>query len=601
MPPRLAAPTLVDAVRAIAGDTARGFVFVKSDGTERLYTFHDLADEAERRAARLISMGVRKGDRVALIIPDGDEFVLSFLGTLFAGGIPVPIYPQVSFKNVETYHDTVAHIVQASDAAMLLTTNASKPFVDPVMARTSDTLRSAHTVEDLRGEEGAGPAPRVDVRVDPEDLALLQFTSGSTSRPKGVMVTHANLAANAAAFMLDGIHRDEDTDKGVSWLPLFHDMGLIGFVVGPLFTHIPCVLLPTASFVRSPRLWLDKIHQHRGTITYAPSFAYALVAKRLKDKDVEGLDLSCLRVAGCGAEPIRARALRDFASKLAPARFDPSAFLPSYGMAEATLAITFIPLKVGLHTDEVDPEHLTLGEAVRATGPAESRQELVDCGVPFPHHELAIVDESGTILGERRVGQIVTRGPSVTNGYFREPELTAQALKPLSSSAGAPQDIWLHTGDLGYTVDGRLFVCGRIKEIIIIRGRNYYPSDIEWAVGELPAVRRGNAVAFGAQFDGEEKLVICCEGAASDAAKIQDGVRTCVGAQFGLEVHEVVVTPPASLPRTSSGKPQRNKTRLMYLNGTLLRARSVHVPPAAGGDPTQSTEGSAPTAGPQTS
>ena len=196
------------------------------------------------------------------------------------------------------------------------------------------------------------------------------------------------------------------------------------------------------------------------------------------------------------------------------------------------------------------------------------------------------------------MGQIVTRGPSVTKGYFRDPELTAQALKPLSAGE---QEIWLHTGDLGYRVDGRLFVCGRIKEIIIIRGRNYYPSDIEWAVGELAAVRRGNAVAFGTQFDGEEKLVVCCEGTASDAAGIQDGVRTCVGAQFGLEVHEVVVTPPASLPRTSSGKPQRNKTRLMYLDGTLLRARSVHGPAVAAGDPAQSTEGNAPSAGPQTS
>jgi fatty-acyl-CoA synthase len=419
------------------------------------------------------------------------------------------------------------------------------------------------------------------------------------------MVTHGNLAANAAAFMIDGVHCDEQTDKGVSWLPLFHDMGLIGFVVGPLFTHVPCVLLPTASFVRSPRLWLDKIHQHRGTITYAPSFAYALVAKRLKEKEVEGLDLSCLRVAGCGAEPIRARALRDFAAKLAPARFDARAFVPSYGMAEATLAITFAPLRDGLRTDEVDSERLTKGEAIGTRGPsdAHAHQEIVDCGVPFPRHELAIVDEAGRVLGERRVGQIVTRGPSVTKGYFRDAELTAQALKPLAQGSGIGQgqdEAWLHTGDLGYIVDGRLFVCGRLKEIIIVRGRNYYPTDIEWAVGELPAVRRGNAVAFGAEFDGEERLVVCCEGTASDVGGIQDGVRVCVGAQFGLEVHEVVVAPPATLPRTSSGKPQRNKTRHMYLNGTLLRARSVHTPPAEPGDPVESTEGKAPIADPQT-
>jgi fatty-acyl-CoA synthase len=409
--------------------------------------------------------------------------------------------------------------------------------------------------------------------VSPDDLALLQFTSGSTSRPKGVMVTHGNLAANAEAFMIHGIDRDERTDKGVSWLPLFHDMGLIGFVAGPLFAHIPCVFLPTATFVRAPRIWLDKLHEHRGTITYAPNFAYALVAKRLKEKDVEGLDLSCVRVAGCGAEPIRARALRDFAARLAPARFDPRAFLPSYGMAEATLAITFVSMGDGLRTDRVDPGALTKGEALRSD--RDEGQEVVDCGIPFPGHELAIVDESGRRLDERRVGQIVVRGPSVTKGYFEDPDLTAQAFKPIAESS---DEVWLHTGDLGYVADGRLFVCGRVKDIIIVRGRNYYPSDIEWAVSELAVVRRGNVVTFSAEIDGDEQIVVCCEGAASDAGVIQEAVRTCVASQFGLTVREVVVSPPASLPRTSSGKPQRRKACQMYLDGTLPRARSVQSP-----------------------
>jgi fatty-acyl-CoA synthase len=549
------APTLVDAVRALREDRARGFVFVRPDGTERLYSFYDIAAEAERRAGHLAARGLRKGDRLAMVVPDGHEFVLSFLGALFAGVVPVPIYPQLTFKNIEGYHDTVAHIAQASGAAMLLTTAATRPYVEPVLPRV-ESLRSLATVDELVGEVGGTP----DARVTPDDLAFLQFTSGSTSRPKGVMVTHANLAANSAAFMLDGLQRDDSIDKGVSWLPLFHDMGLIGFVVGPLFTNIPCVFLPTASFVRAPRLWLDKIHEHRGTITYAPNFAYALVAKRLKDKDVEGLDLSCLRIAGCGAEPIQARALRDFAARLAPAKFDPRAFLPSYGMAEATLAITFVPLRDGLKTDTNAAGH-----------------ELVDCGQAFPEHELAIVDDAGRKLAEGQVGQIVTRGPSVTRGYFQEPELTAETYKPLPDDPdGAP---WLHTGDLGYLVGGRLFVCGRLKDIIIVRGRNYYPSDIEWAISELPGIRRGNVVAFGAAVEGngEEQLVICCEGTASEVAAIQEASTRCVADQFGLTVREVVVAPLASLPRTSSGKPQRRKTRQMYLDGTLPRARSVQV------------------------
>jgi fatty-acyl-CoA synthase len=564
------APTLVDAVRALEGDRERGFVFVKGDGAERLYSFHDIAAEAERRASHLVARGLRKGDRLAMVIPDGDEFVLSFLGALFAGIVPVPIYPQLSFKNIDSYVDTVAHIARASGSSLLLTTAATRAYVEPALLRV-EVLRGLMTVDEMASE-----APPARVSVGPDDLAFLQFTSGSTSRPKGVMVTHANLAANSAAFMLDGLKRDSSVDKGVSWLPLFHDMGLIGFVVGPLFTNVPCVFLPTASFVRAPRLWLDKIHQHRGTITYAPNFAYALVAKRMKDRDVEGLDLSCLRVAGCGAEPIQAKALREFAAKLAPAGFDPRAFLPSYGMAESTLAITFMPLGKGLETDK-----------------NEVGQELVDCGEPFPGHELAIVDEAGHRLGERQVGQIVARGPSVSQGYFREPEMTAETYKPLAGDDGGP---WLHTGDLGYLVNGRLYVCGRVKDMIIVRGRNYYASDIEWAVGEQIAasgVRRGNVVAFGVDANGEEQLVVCCEGTSAEASSIQEAATRCVADQFGLAVHEVFVAALASLPRTSSGKPQRRKTRQMYLEGTLPRARSVQSSPPEELEANHSREGAA--------
>jgi fatty-acyl-CoA synthase len=575
--PSHVAPTLVDAVRALATDGERGFVFVQPDGSERLFTFGEIAAEADRRGAALRARGLGKGDRLAMVVPSGDEFVLSFVGALFAGVVPVPVYPQLTLKNVAAYHETVAHIVRASGASMLLTTDAARPFVEPVAA-LAPSLRSVVSVSEL----DAPPGSRCAAQVTAEDLAFLQFTSGSTSRPKGVMVSHANLAANAEAFMVHGLRRDPSVDKGVSWLPLFHDMGLIGFVVGPLFTHVPCVFLPTASFVRAPRLWLDKIHQHRGTITYAPNFAYALVAKRLKDKDVEGLDLSCLRVAGCGAEPIQAKALRDFAARLGPAGFDPRAFLPSYGMAEATLAVTFTPKGEGLRTDEVDPSALASGTATPSDD-AENARPIVDCGRAFPGHEVAIVDDQGHVLGERQVGQIVVSGPSVARGYYDQPDLTAATFKPLAPSEGKGSGPWLHTGDLGYLCGGRLFVCGRVKDVIIVRGRNYYPSDIEWAVGEVSHVRRGNVVAFGIQADakgrvvsngtGEEQLVICCEGASADADAIREAASSRVAEQFGLSVHEILVVPLASLPRTSSGKPQRSATRRMYLDGVLRRTR----------------------------
>ncbi len=600
---RPVAPTLVQAVRDLAGDDARGFVFYRSDGTERLYTFAQIEAEAQRRANGFAALGLAKGDRLALVLPDGEEFVLSFLGALFAGVIPVPMYPQLSFKNIESYHATVAHVAKASRASVLLTSPSTKSFVEPALALigSDDAQRSSVprlvTVDALPAD-----APRTSVDVSPDDVAFLQFTSGSTSRPKGVVVTHGNLAANSAAFMLEGLHADPAIDKGVSWLPLFHDMGLIGFVVGPLFTNIPCVFLPTASFVRAPRLWLDKIQEHRGTITYAPNFAYALVAKRVKDKEVDSLDLSSLRVAGCGAEPIQAKALRDFATRLAPAKFDPHAFLPSYGMAEATLAITFVPFGDGLKTDAVDARELTRGHATPGQS-ADPPIELVDCGVAFAGHEVAIVDDAGRRVSPRTVGQIVFRGPSVSKGYFEEPKLTAEAYKPLAGEGDDGRGPWLHTGDLGYLADGRLFVCGRVKDVIIVRGRNYYPSDIEWAISALPNVRRGNVVAFGVFVDsqgrvtadvlGEEQLVICCEGAAADADAIRTSASTCLAAQFGLTPHEIVVTPLASLPRTSSGKPQRSKTREMYLAGTLARARSVHNDEGNEGTPQASVEKSA--------
>jgi fatty-acyl-CoA synthase len=563
--PRHVPPTLAQAIRELRGKTDRGFVFVKSDGSERFCSFRDVGLEAERRAADLHARGLKKGDRLAIAVPDPDEFVLSFLGAVMGGIVPVPISPQLSFKNIESYHDTVAHIVRASGASLLLTTPSTRQFVDPVAPRV-DTLQGVITVDEI-GQAGGGDG--VDVAVDPTDLAFLQFTSGSTSRPKGVMVTHRNLAWNSESFMIHGLGKDSSVDKGVTWLPLFHDMGLIGFVVGTLFTDIPVVFLPTASFVRNPKIWLDKIHQHKGTITYAPNFAYALVTKRLKEKEVAELDLSSLRRTGCGAEPIQAKTLREFAHKLAPARFDPRSFLPSYGMAEATLAITFVPRDTGVRADTIDKKALEQGEAKAAGGAAEAH-ELVNCGRPFPEHEIAVVDEQGNRLGDRQVGQILTRGPSVCAGYFQEPELTGESFR-----SGPDGHLWLHTGDLGYTVGGEVFICGRLKDMIIIRGRNFYPNDIEWVVSELPGVRRGNVVAFGTDVNGEEQLVVAAEGFGSEAETLKDAIARAVLESFSLAAHEVVIVPQGTLPRTSSGKPQRRKTKTLYREGTLPRARSV--------------------------
>jgi fatty-acyl-CoA synthase len=544
-------------LRRLPSSAERGFRFVRSDGTERYYPFAQLVAESERRARILVDAGVLPGTHVAIVIPEGDAFVLTFLGCVLAGAVPVPIFPRATFKATGDYEATVAHIVQAGRASWLLCMDQNLKLVEgalpllsqPLRLESADTLFSAD-----RRAEASLPAR------SPDDLCFLQFTSGSTARPKGVMVSHRNLIANAQAFLGPAGLDRRDSDVGVSWLPLYHDMGLIGFVLGPLIMDIPVVLLPTATFARGPRTWLDTLAKHRGTITYAPNFAYALAVKRLKAKDAAELDLSAVRIAGCGAEPIHAETLREFARALAPAGFAATALLPSYGMAESTLAITFHQRGEPMRTDRVSPDALRVGRAI-PTGAADA-VELVSCGIPFPEHALRVVRADGTPADEREVGHIWTRGPSVSRGYFENPGATAESFTA---------DGWLRTGDIGYLAEGNLYLCGRAKDLIIIRGANFHPQDLEWAVTELPGVRRGNVVAFSVQQQGEERLVLAAECNSSDATSVRSQIAARITEAFGLGVHEVVAVSVGSLPKTSSGKVQRAKTRTLYEGGLLER------------------------------
>ena len=560
------APTLAAAAEALSHIRERGFTFVDADGKERFYPFCDLYAEAVRRSEGLRRLGLDKGEQAILVIPESHEFVLTFLGAVLAGVVPVPLSPRVGFKASDGYLDTVCHVAEASGASAIVTTEANRQQLSEALPRCPTVRRLVVGGEVEAAAEGPALPP---VEIGPEDIAFLQFTSGSTNLPKGVTVLHRNLAANCAAFMYEGLQVDPDEgDLGVSWLPLFHDMGLIGFVMGPLFTGIPVVFLPTASFARSPRVWLETAHRHRATITYAPNFGYALAVKRLKERDLAGLDLSCLRIAGCGAEPIQAATLRAFADKLAPTGFSASFLLPAYGMAEATLAVSFARLDEPVRADRVDAVALGLGRATSvpdATGAAD----VVCCGRPFAGHEVRIVDGEGRALGDREVGQIVVRGPSVCDrGYFGNAEATREALV-----AG-----WLHTGDLGYLVGGELYVCGRIKDVIIIRGRNYYPQDIEWCVGGIEGARRDNVVAFGLHADGEERLVVVAEAPRSQVARLADEIPQRVLEDIGLSVHLVVIVSPGTLPKTSSGKPQRRRTKALWLQGRLTRGPEEPAP-----------------------
>ncbi|MFN0088610.1 MAG: fatty acyl-AMP ligase [Blastocatellia bacterium] len=532
-----------------------GMRFIGFESEERYYTYRQLYAEAMRRAAHLAGMGLKKGDRLALMTGEAPEFVMSFLGCVLAGVIPAPISPMVPTKGGEHFLATAARILEDAGAEVLLTTASSKSFAEQILGLMPGRARLAVMEEVFAGD----PPPFEAPDVHPKDICFLQYTSGSTTLPKGVMVTHANLMANISAFLGPAGMNAGPEDVGLSWLPLYHDMGLIGFILGPLIYIGPVVILSTMSFARDPRIWLRTIDKYRATITCAPNFAYAQVIKRLRDQDLESLDLSCLRVAGCGAEPIHAPTLRGFAERLAPAGFRAEAFMPSYGLAESTLAISLHRMGTPLRTEIIHTADLKRGKAIPTTEQNGGGKEIVSCGLPIPDHQLAILDEEGAPLPEREIGEVVIKGPSVTSGYFRNPEATAAAWR----------DGWLRTGDLGYLADGALFICGRSKELIIIRGANYYPQDIEWAVRDLPGVKRGNVAAFGVNEGGDERLVILAEADAREAAALRTEIANRIRETVGLEVHRVMPVPPGTLMRTTSGKLQRSKMKQLYEQGEL--------------------------------
>jgi fatty-acyl-CoA synthase len=549
--------TLVEALLALPPDEARGFRFRALDGTDRFFQWREVEREARRRGGLLLASGLQKGERLALVIAEPHEFVLTFLGAVLAGIVPVPLYPRSSFKAKNAYVETVAHIVRAASARALVTLESTRTVVEEVLA-CGTPLERILIAESFFSDTKQAPPGLTLPKVEPDDLCFLQFTSGSTSMPKGVMVTHRNLIANAHAFLGKGGLDRRPEDVAITWLPLFHDMGLIGFVLGTIVFEIPTVLLPTESFARRPTMWMQAMHDYAGTITFAPNFAYSLAVKRSRDKDLEGLDLSKIRIAGCGAEPINPQVMRAFADHFGRAGFKPTALMPSYGMAESTLAISFHAHGTPIITDRVSAQAMKLGKA-RPAAPGEDSIELLACGRAFPGHGLKIVDEAGRELGERQVGEILARGPSITVGYYGNPQVTAECYR----------DGWLHTGDLGYLVDGNVYVCGRMKDLIIIRGANFHPQDIEWAVADVPGVRRDNVVAFSVIQNGEETLVISAEGNSTDAPQLRQAIAQKVTQNNGLTPGHVAIVKVGSLPKTSSGKAQRRRTKQLFEQGLL--------------------------------
>jgi fatty-acyl-CoA synthase len=575
---------LEDAAKA---DPTLGFRFISEDGvpgfaakaqSEASFSYTALERASARYGGAFQALGLKKGDRVALILPAAEDFVLCFFGAMRAGIVPVPIYPPLGLGQLQGYLDNTRHIVAKAGARALVTTSQIKRMLGTVQA-SSPALEQVVAVEAIRESlELLKP-----VKLTGDDVAFLQFTSGSTSRPKGVMLTHANLMANVKCITHDGLHMTGD-DVGVSWLPLYHDMGLIGFVLAPILYRTPIVFLPPLLFLKRPVSWLQAMTRHKGSISFGPNFAYALCVKRIKERELEKIDLSSWRVAGCGAEPIRPETLESFASSFAKVGFDKNALLPSYGMAESSLAISFTELGEGMKTLSVDGETLwgeNLAKEVAADDPRAVR--LVSCGKRFEDHDIQVFAdtdvESTAPLPEDHVGELRIKGPSVMTGYWEDDERSREAF------AGG----WLRTGDLGLLHEGHVFICGRSKEVIIVNGRNYYPQDIEWEASHVEGVRKGNVIAFGARDNTErdrERVVLALE--VQDASKVVDpkelvrqnqtlvsAVRKAVLDGMNLSLDDVVPLAPGVLPKTSSGKLQRAKTRELYESGALLERKSA--------------------------
>ncbi len=554
-------PTLVAAIDGSKGMVERGYTFLDRDQKEQFFSFDGLREEARRRAAHFRKLGMKKGDRLAMVMPDGEDFVPTFLAAVWAGIVPVPLYPPLSMGKLDAYIDTLISILNKAQPTHMATTAKVQQVLWSGLAKVK-SLQGVVTAEELReaAPEGVSQEP---AEVNEHDLAFLQFTSGSTSLPKGVAVTHGNLRSNAWAIMRDGLQTDDSFDHGVSWLPLYHDMGLIGFVISPMFHKIPVTFIPTMSFVRKPTLWLETISKVRGTLSFAPNFAYALATKRTKAEQLAQWDLSSMRVFGCGAEPINPATMRAFVDTFTKAKMKPEAVMACYGMAEATLAISFVGLDEQLSTDVVDQDVYQTekrAEPVHHTKLQEGKaQEFVSCGRTFPLHEVAAFDDHGKRLADRRIGELWVRGPSVATGYYEDPQQTQKTFG----------NGWLKTGDLGYLVNGNVYIVGRKKDLIIINGRNYDPQRIEWLCDELPEVRKGSSVAFSRPGASSEELIVVLESRTENRAALQELVSQKVNEQMQLQPAEVVICPLGSLPKTSSGKLQRSKTRQQYLDGTV--------------------------------
>ncbi len=531
---------------------------------ERIVTYAELDQAARAVAAGLIERGLEPGKAVAIMLPTGAEYFYSFFGILLAGGVPVPIYPPARASQIEDHLRRHAGILSNALAAMMITVPQAKALSLLLRPRV-DTLKDVVTPDELMRPG----QPAAVHRGRPQDVAMIQYTSGSTGNPKGVVLTHANLLVNIRA-MAKAL-RVTPADVFVSWLPLYHDMGLIGAWMGSLIYGFKYPVMSPLTFLSRPERWLRTIHRHGGTLSGGPNFCYELCLRRIRDEDIQGLDLSTWRFAFNGAEPVSPETMEAFTKRFARYGFRPGAMAPVYGLAEATLGVAFPPPLRGPKLDRVDKNaFMNNGRAV-PVGPDHADALVhVACGLPVPGHEVRIVDGNNRELPERAEGHIQFSGPSVTSGYYRNPEATRDLL------AGE----WMNTGDYGYIAEGDIHITGRVKDTIIRAGRNIHPYDLEEAVGNLEGIRKGCVAVFGSRDAraGTEKIVVLAETRESDAAKresLKGRINDLAVALIGMAPDDVMLAPPNTVLKTSSGKIRRAASREVYERGGDVARHAV--------------------------
>jgi 1-acyl-sn-glycerol-3-phosphate acyltransferase len=499
------------------------------------------------------------------MLPTGTDFFFAFHGVLRAGGVPVPLYPPVRAEQIEDHARRLAAVLHNAGTRLFIASPRTRVAGRVLQALVPD-LRATVTIDELRhSREPAQAVPRAG-----DDLAFLQYTSGTTGVPKGVMLTHANLLANIRA-MGPAVEAGPG-DRFVSWLPLYHDMGLIGACLATLYYGVEIILMSPLQFMARPERWLWAIHHHGGTISAGPNFAYDLCAGRIEDAQLEGLDLSSWRLAFNGAEPVRARTLERFAERFAPYGLDPAAIMPVYGLAESSVGLAFPPLGRGARIDRVRRPAL---ERERHAEPAPDDEtdvlRFVSCGHVLHGHELRIVGDDGRPLPEREEGRVQFRGPSCTRGYFRN-EAATHAL--------FAEDDWREAGDRGYLANGEIHLTGRIKDIIIRAGRNLHPEEIEAAVADVPGIRKNNVAAFASPDPGggSERLVIMAETRQTDVQQrdaLRQAATRAASAVLDGPPDDLVLVPPRTIAKTSSGKIRRSSCRELYEGGLRKRQRGV--------------------------